>query len=296
MTKRNPFLRFIQQPHPFHESPGAYLRDITLIAIAVFLILSLLRPFGLNVFSGNTAIFLPFAYGVVGWLSMAVSVGWVAWLPRLTNEWTAGKEALWTLYQMFMTSLGLFLANRYLLDDYLSVPFSLLETFAIIATVGMIPVALSQVVRRNFALKNRLIEAKELDEIAHAQSDDFSFEDMRLPFPELMVTISPQSLYFIETDGNYQVFHVYDGNNFIQHRLRITLREVQNRLSDFPEFIRCHRAFIINLQSVKKVEGNAAGYKVTLHSLLPTISVSRTYVPIFREKLSKKLPMLALSE
>jgi hypothetical protein len=295
MTKRTPLVQFLRQPHPFHESPGAYLRDITLISITIFLILSLFRPFGLSVFSGNAAIFLPFAYGAVGWLSMAISLGWVAWLPRVTNEWTAGKEALWTLYQMFMASLGLFLANRYLLNDYLSVPFSFLETFGIIAAAGIIPVALSQVVRRNLALKNRLIEAKELDAIAHAQSDDFSFEDMSLPFPELMVRLPPRSLYFIETDGNYQVFHVYDGNNFIQHRLRITLREVQDRLNGFPEFIRCHRAFIVNLQNVKKVEGNAAGYKITLHSLLPTISVSRKYVPVFREKLKKPVPMPALA-
>jgi DNA-binding LytR/AlgR family response regulator len=49
--------------------------------------------------------------------------------------------------------------------------------------------------------------------------------------------------------------------------------------------MRCHRAFIVNTKNVSHIEGNAAGYRLSLKSTENKIPVSRNYGPAITEKL-----------
>jgi DNA-binding LytR/AlgR family response regulator len=52
---------------------------------------------------------------------------------------------------------------------------------------------------------------------------------------------------------------------------------------DSDKIIRCHRAYIINLDFVKRIEGNAQGLKLNLSNSENVIPVSRKYVDVVRE-------------
>jgi len=48
-----------------------------------------------------------------------------------------------------------------------------------------------------------------------------------------------------------------------------------------------HRAFLININFITQVSGNAAGYKVQLFSIDKQIPVSKANVTLFREKIKE---------
>ena len=44
-----------------------------------------------------------------------------------------------------------------------------------------------------------------------------------------------------------------------------------------PFYIRCHRAFLVNIRMVVKVDGNSQGYKLNLEGCEEEVPVSRAY-------------------
>lgn len=44
-----------------------------------------------------------------------------------------------------------------------------------------------------------------------------------------------------------------------------------------PFIIRCHRAFLVNIRMVVKVDGNSQGYKLNLEGCEEDVPVSRAY-------------------
>lgn len=102
-----------------------------------------------------------------------------------------------------------------------------------------------------------------------------------------VVTVRPENILYIEVSGNYvDIFYVKDDK--IQHNLlRATIRQIEDELTDFPVFIRCHRSFIVNVNRILHVSGNAQGYKLSLQGTNEQIPVSRTYMKNLKDALGK---------
>ena len=63
------------------------------------------------------------------------------------------------------------------------------------------------------------------------------------------------------------------------------MKKAEEALEIWRCFFRCHRAYIINLDKVEHVEGNAQGYKVRLINTEESIPVSRNLNNEFSDKL-----------
>jgi DNA-binding LytR/AlgR family response regulator len=60
---------------------------------------------------------------------------------------------------------------------------------------------------------------------------------------------------------------------------------MEEQLAAHPAFFRCHRMYLVNLQRVISVSGNAQGLKLQLDGLEEAIPVSRNLTETVREKL-----------
>jgi DNA-binding LytR/AlgR family response regulator len=69
---------------------------------------------------------------------------------------------------------------------------------------------------------------------------------------------------------------------------RSTLKKMEGQLQAYPFFYRCHRAYIVNMNKVVHISGNAQGFKLHLAGLDDTIPVSRSLNEEIGEKLSKR--------
>ena len=91
-------------------------------------------------------------------------------------------------------------------------------------------------------------------------------------------TVSKGQLLCIKSDGNYAVVYMMSDGK-VEHRLiRQTMDRLEEQLQYYPQFIRTHRAYIINQDHLINYHGNAAGYKLTLAHLDFKVPVSRANV------------------
>ena len=94
----------------------------------------------------------------------------------------------------------------------------------------------------------------------------------------LKFSISPESLFFIESDDNYiQVWYSDSTGEMRKYMLRCRLKTVEESFSH-SDLVRCHRKYIINIRKVRVLSSGKDGYSVELESdATPVIPVSKTY-------------------
>ena len=97
--------------------------------------------------------------------------------------------------------------------------------------------------------------------------------------------LRPDQLRYVESVGNYVEVYWLNAGVMQKTVLRTTLKDVAMRLASYPQFLRCHRAFLVNLTAVTYTEGNARGYQLTLADVPVPIPVSRSYLDAFDAQL-----------
>ena len=63
------------------------------------------------------------------------------------------------------------------------------------------------------------------------------------------------------------------------------MKKATETVYPYAVFFRCHRAYIVNLDKIEQVEGNAQGYKLKLQGTEDLIPVSRNLNSEFSDRL-----------
>jgi len=99
------------------------------------------------------------------------------------------------------------------------------------------------------------------------------------------VEVYVDDLHLVTSASNYiKVFHLQK-EQLVYSIIRSTLKKAEETLLEHPNFFKCHRAYIINLDKVVHVEGNAQGYKVRVAGHEELVPVSRNLNGEFSDKL-----------
>ena len=102
---------------------------------------------------------------------------------------------------------------------------------------------------------------------AHVRIDDFYFK--------------ADDLLFAKADGNYITLTTVKDGFFKNELKRISLKQLEIQLTAYPYLLRCHRAYLLNVQRVVKLSGNSQGYLISFDSTEDKVPVSRAYINIF---------------
>ena len=103
-----------------------------------------------------------------------------------------------------------------------------------------------------------------------------------------VVRVLPENLYYIQSDDNYlDLMLSEDGKTLQKKTLRATLKSVAEQLSDYPNFIRCHRSFIVNASKIVDIE-NDKNILLSVNKKIEPIPLSKTYRPKFSHLVLKK--------
>ena len=90
------------------------------------------------------------------------------------------------------------------------------------------------------------------------------------------VAIQFQNLLYIEAVGNYVKIYQLKEGQVKSDMLRSTLKQVEEDLRAFPKIVRCHRAFLVNLQQVKQIISKSGSMQLLIKHCPDTIPVSRS--------------------
>ena len=105
------------------------------------------------------------------------------------------------------------------------------------------------------------------------------------------ITVDCNSLCYIEAASNYTKIYFEQKGKLSYTIVRMTLKKAAETVDPFPVFFRCHRAYIINLDKIEQVEGNAQGYKIKLKGLEHHLPVSRNLNDEFSDRLLEFGPL-----
>lgn len=101
------------------------------------------------------------------------------------------------------------------------------------------------------------------------------------------ITIIPRNLYFAKAEGNYVDICFIENGRIKNSLLRININAVEGLLKKYPNIVRCHRSYIVNLKHVRGREGRANGVTLLLDDDM-RIPVSRSYDKYIRKVIKPK--------
>lgn len=103
-----------------------------------------------------------------------------------------------------------------------------------------------------------------------------------------LIELVADDLLMVEAMQNYMALYVRNADGgVVKHLLRSTLKELKHELDaqDISSLLQCHRSFIVNIDQVGEVSGNAQGLTLTLRDSELTVPVSRKYISEVRHLL-----------
>lgn len=97
------------------------------------------------------------------------------------------------------------------------------------------------------------------------------------------LNIDSQNVLYAKAEGNYIELFLNDGSKILK---RLTMKRLENILDSYSNYIKIHRSYIVNINQIDSVTGNAQGYKLQLKNCSNTIPVSRNMISKFNKKMN----------
>ncbi|AQG82170.1 LytR/AlgR family response regulator transcription factor [Spirosoma montaniterrae] len=282
--------KLLAQPYPTEESLRRRLLKSFTIGAFVGLFLLLFQPFGIDDWQTDAKVWKVLGFGAV---TLAVLLlNWFA-LPALfprffsDAQWTVGREIVRVLSFILAIAIGNGLYMNWLFNRHPTIG-SWLWIIGVTFLIGIFPTVGSIMLNYIIQLRRYSRSAATLNPVAHNTAESTLQTETASPPPlsdtltlladneKDTLTLEPAKLLFIESSDNYCTV-VYLKND---KPAKVLLRSSLSRMADQiqrPHIVRCHRSYIVNLDRVERVTGNAQGYKLHLLDGQFALPVSRQY-------------------
>lgn len=99
------------------------------------------------------------------------------------------------------------------------------------------------------------------------------------------LTLNISQLYYVESDANYLKVAVYEEGQLQVKSIRMTLKQFEEATQAFPQLMRCHRAFVVNMGHVTYYEGSVSKGELHFDLIGDVVPVSKTYASSIAERL-----------
>lgn len=294
------FIKFLRQPYPLTLN---IRKTIAIASLLVFLILYLFEPFGINHIAPDRKLFILIGYGVVTALAMLTHHCLLLFLlPKYycENHWTVGRHILSNVCMLMLVTAGNIVYGYFFNITWQHVNLSVLITALLITVaVGVFPIVLITVIQYNrlFAISlrqaTRLNESLSLNEGNHqGLVDSTALKAETLSFiwgtGRDQIEVMHADLRYIEACGNYVNIHYLKEGVPTRKTWRATIKQMESETAAYPQIIKCHRAFLVNLDAVRKVSGNSQGYRLSLDGMEEEVPVSRAFTPAVKTRIEQR--------
>lgn len=99
--------------------------------------------------------------------------------------------------------------------------------------------------------------------------------------------LNVDQLLYVEADANYLNI-VSAGPEIQSSTLRLTLKQFEEAVESYPEIVRCHRAYLVNINNVSYLEGYSSKGELHFSDFQGTVPVSKTYLQNISNTLKNK--------
>jgi len=247
------------------------------VGLFTYLFLYTFQPYGIHKVVKVNPLLIT-GYGILVSFSLFISY---FILPKIFSfyfsprSWTVQKEAIFLMVSfLIISTLNYFYHNIFVAKHMPE--FSYLRFVSVVFSIGIFPVLLIIFMVERYLFKkhnsntNSIIEeiSKNKKEFVAIPSDNLK---------EASFTVDIDDIFYAQSNNNYTTI-IYLNDQVIKQKLiRVTLKTVSGILEQYPQFIRCHRSFLVNKKQISKVMGNARTLEVELNKIKKSIPVSRSF-------------------
>lgn len=274
---RKQFITWCNKPYYLVDNLNVKLSMVLGVGVFTYLFLLIFQPYGIHqVIEANH--FLIVGYGILVSLSLFISY---FILPRVfpfyfsVKNWTVKKEALFLLTSFLIISITNYFYHSHFVAHYMP-KFSFIRFVSVVLSIGIFPVFIiifmveRYLFRKHNLASNSIIEniRKEKKEMVSIPSDNIK---------ETPLEFDVDTILYAQSNNNYTTIFYIENNQLKKELIRITLKKVAVLLEKYPQFIRCHRSFLVNKNEILSVEGNARTLQVSFKQIENVVPVSRSF-------------------
>jgi DNA-binding LytR/AlgR family response regulator len=289
--------KILSRPFPSFSATRHSLRMSVVAGICVFGVLTLFKPFNLHEVEQVELFRLAVIYSLTATVVSAfVVVLLPALLPSVFNDrhWTVLHEIGGYLFLVVLITL----ANSILNISLYQLRFSFqgfIAMLSMVLGVAILPITLAVLLKQKRLLKKFERDANETEKLL--EPTRLRVNEIKLDSTEnslIALTgnnkkewfeVRPIDLLLITASDNYIEIYFLKDETLQKRLFRNTLKSVQESLTNYPEFYRSHKAYLVNLKNVIGISGNAQGLKLQIKSLIEPVPVSRNLTADIKEKL-----------
>jgi DNA-binding LytR/AlgR family response regulator len=145
-----------------------------------------------------------------------------------------------------------------------------------VLTIAILPIFIAVLVLERVLLNRHLKTAQEVSEQINITPIPVNDTKINLRFEnESDLALSLKDLICIEANDNYSAVFYYKEGKVKKELYRATLKKLEEQLAAHVDILRCHKSYIINIAHIKRVSGNAQGFRLHFLDLTFDIPVSR---------------------
>jgi len=284
-------LSLLNSPYPTPYGRKGNFYEALCIGLFVALFLMIFQPFGISESKESNLFLKTGGFGVV---SFVVLLFFFYIFPRffktffLEKNYTLGKELIANVGMLFFVTIGNGLYAQYILqqDVFGSIFVLIWQTLL----VGIFPLTFVALIQYNRKLNANIRASKEI-QIPNQNSSSLEIKTSSIQYffisgEQEKKQIELDDLLYLESDGNYASLHQLKEGQVLKTIHRTTLKSIEEE-NTFENIQRCHRSYIVNLNQVTAVNGNAQGLKLSLKNCDDIIPVSKKYIPEIKNYFSK---------
>lgn len=259
------------------------------IAISIFLFIQFFQPFTIEKFEFENKLLFLAGFGVIVLVVLIISQ--IIFQHALLNKEDENHNnsiyiPLYYFFQIAATSLSFVFYLRFV--GQVSITFNTVVRVVFIClslpVTHIIKFKLNayQVKLKKYLLEIRLLQdklkqfsesyaTKHIEIVSENDSDNFR--------------IQVSEIVYVKSADNYVEVGYHDEGLVKKKMVRNTLRNVEQQLVEYNNFIRTHRTSLVNIQYIDKLNKNFNSYWLSLDKTKETIPVSRQYLMAVKDLL-----------
>ena len=279
---------FFNKPFPSIQLPKQKLIISFLFGVFVFVFLAIFKPFEIDDITDYVHLYLA-GFGVITSLTMLIAYFLVPLVvPDFFNPdtWNIGKTLLLIIGILSAISFGNWLYNSIFFEG-ISSQHSLGHFVFITVSVGIFPVIFLIFFIELYLNRANQSLAQSVDEKIHQLNPESTTLHLKGENKNESLNINVNQLICVKSDGNYVTVYFKEAEGIKKKMIRNTISGMESQFAQLDKVYRCHRSYIVNLESVKSVTGNARNFNLWIDGLDFSIPVSRSFPKSILESIAK---------
>ena len=280
--------RFLRKPYPFYYQGKDLWLLLLLVGLMSVVFLFFFKPFDVNVDEHKMSFFaISIMHTAVGVLVLLLCALGLRIFQVRSDMWTVGKDIAFLTVVLIVIGVGQYLIRDLIYDNpnnwslqYLSEEVRNAFMIGILFILILVPLNHNRLQAKNARramgihnLQPTVTRKQPLFIKTQLKQDDF--------------TLEPSEFLFAIADRNYVEIHTLQNGALQKSLKRISLRSLERQLDPISHILRTHRSYLVNLQYLESISGNAQGYHLKMRHSDVAILVSRTLIPDFEERLGQ---------